>query len=124
VSTPLMSFKDKYTVTGSALGALGASMVAAVASLCCVGPAVLAAIGASGAVAAASLAPYRPYFLIAAFALLGWGFWRSYWPRPAVDGAVCRTAPGRRVRLTLWISLGVTLMATVLPFFVPMLEAK
>jgi mercuric ion transport protein len=79
-------------------------------------------MGASGAVAAASLAPFLPYFLVAAFALLGWGFWRSYRPRPAVDGAVCRTSAGRRVRLTLWVSLGVTLLASVVPLFVPLLE--
>jgi len=75
-------------------------------------------IGAGGAVAAARLAPYRPYFLGASFALLGFGFLRSYRPRPAREGSVCSVRTGRRVRATLWISLIVTVVAGVLPIFV------
>jgi mercuric ion transport protein len=113
----------RYAVAGTALGAIGASLVAAAASLCCVGPAVIAVLGASGAVAAAGFAPYRPYLLVFAFALLGSGFWRSYRPR-VIEGATCAPAVGRWGRLTLWISLSVTLLAALLPFFVPMLEVN
>ena len=115
--------RARYAVMGSALGAIGASLVAVAASLCCVGPAVVALLGAGGAVVAAGFAPYRPYLLVLSFALLGWGFWRSYRPR-VIDGAVCRPAAGRWVRLTLWFSLAVTLLAVMLPVFVPMLEVN
>jgi mercuric ion transport protein len=118
-----MGHGARYAVAGTALGAIGASLVAAAASLCCVGPAVVAVLGASGAVAAAGFVPYRPYLLGLAFALLGWGFWRSYRPR-VVEGATCAPAAGRWVRLTLWISLVVTLLATVLPVLVPILEVN
>ena len=113
-----MEEKDKVAVAGSALGALGAAVVAIFASLCCVGPAVIAVIGAGGAVAAAGLAPYRPYFLGASFALLGYGFWRSYRPRKSADGAVCNISTGRKVRAVLWFSFAVTALSLALPFFV------
>jgi len=119
MTTRTLDEKDKYAVTGSALGAVGSAAVAIFASLCCAGPAVVAVLGASGAVAAAGLVPYRPYFLAAAFSLLSIGFWRSYWPRRVATGAACRVSTGRRVRAALWISLAVTLVATLLPFFVP-----
>jgi len=112
-----LSDRDKYAVTGSALGALGSSAVALLASLCCVGPAVVAIIGVGGAVAAARLEPYRPYFLAASFTLLGIGFWRSYWPRSAAAGAACSVRAGRTVRTVLWTSLAVTTFSTVVPFF-------
>jgi len=123
MSRQTMSRGTRYAVAGTALGAVGASLLAAAASLCCVGPAVIAVLGASGAVAAAGFAPYRPYLLVCAFALLGWGFWRSYRTR-VIEGARCPAAAGRWVRLTLWLSLAVTLLASVLPLFVPMLEVN
>ena len=123
MSGQTMNRGARYAVAGTALGAMGASLVAAAASLCCVGPAVIAVLGASGAVAAAGFAPYRPYLLVCAFALLGWGFWRSYRPR-VIEGATCAPTAARWVRLTLWLSLSVTLLAAVLPFFVPMLEVN
>ena len=119
MTTRTLDEKDKHAVTGSALGALGSAAVAMFASLCCAGPAVVAVIGAGGAIAAAGLVPYRPYFLAASFALLGIGFWRSYWPRRVASGAACSVSTGGRVRAALWISLAVTLVATVLAFFVP-----
>jgi len=61
MTTRTLDEKDKYAVTGSALGAVGSAAVAIFASLCCAGPAVVAVLGAGGAVAAAGLVPYRPY---------------------------------------------------------------
>jgi len=118
MTTRTLDEKDKYAVTGSALGALGSAAVAIVASLCCAGPAVIAILGAGGALVAAGLAPYRPWFLGASSALLGVGFWRSYWPRRSPSGAACSISTGRKVRAVLWISLAVTAAAAVLPFFV------
>ena len=117
MATRALDERDKYAVTGSALGALGSAALAILATLCCAGPAVIAVIGASGAVAAAALVPYRPYFLGAAFVLLGIGFWRSYWPGRSPSGAACSVKTGRKVRATLWISLVATIAAAVLSFF-------
>src|SRR5438128_11150454 len=119
MATRTLDERDKYAVTGSALGALGTAAVAIFASLCCAGPAVVAVLGAGGAVAAAGLVPYRPYFLAASFALLGIGFWRTYWPHRSPSGASCSVNTGRRVRAALWGWLAVTLVAAVLPLFLP-----
>ncbi len=118
MTTRAMDEKDKYAVAGSALGAIGSAAVAILASLCCAGPAVIAVLGASGAVAAAGIAPYRPYFLDASAILLGIGFWRSYWPRRSASGVACSVSTGHKVRATLWISLAVTVLVTVLPFLI------
>ena len=118
MATRTLDERDKYAVTGSALGALGTAAVAIFASLCCAGPAVVAILGAGGAVAAAGLVPYRPYFLGASSVLLGVGFWRSYWPRRSPSGAACSISTGRKVRTALWTSLAITVIAAVLPFFV------
>ena len=120
--TEILRAKEKYTVVGSAIGAAGAATVAALGSLCCVGPAVIAVLGASGAVAAASLAPFRPYLLAGSFALLGLGFWRVYRPRRGPDGAACRIETGRGVRAMLWIALITTAIAAVLPFLASLVE--
>src|SRR5262249_41326855 len=93
MSEQTMNRGARYAVAGTALGAVGASLVAAAASLCCVGPAVVAVLGASGAVAAAGFAPYRPYLLVFAFALLGWGFLRSSRPW-VIEGATCAPTTG------------------------------
>jgi mercuric ion transport protein len=111
-----MNEKDKYIATGSALGAVGAAGVATIASLCCAGPSVVALLGASGAVAAAGLAPYRPYFLLGAFALLGFSFWRSYRPVRAESGS-CSIRSGKAVRTVLWLSLATTIVSVLVPMW-------
>jgi mercuric ion transport protein len=116
MASEIMNAKDKYIATGSALGAVGAAGVATLASLCCAGPAVVALLGVSGAVAAAGLAPYRPYFLIGAVALLGFGFWRSYRPVKASGGS-CSIRTGRAVRTVLWLSLLTTIVSVLVPLW-------
>jgi len=118
MTTRALEEKDKVAVAGSAIGALGAALIAMLASLCCVGPALVAVIGAAGAVAAARLEPYRPYFLAASLAMLGYGFWRSYRPRAGGAGAACKVRTGRTVRAVLWVSLVVTAVSFVVPFVV------
>jgi mercuric ion transport protein len=107
--------KGGYVVATGALGAAGTAGVAVLSSLCCAGPAVLAVLGTSGALAAAELAPYRPYFLAAAFVMLGFAFWRAY--RPVPSGAACPVRTGRAVRGILWGALAVTAGAAILPFW-------
>lgn len=59
------------------------------ASSCCLLPMLLVAAGLGGAWVGTltSLAPYQPLFLIAGFAVVGWGLWRARRARRA------RTAP-------------------------------
>ena len=72
MTTRTLDEKDKYAVTGSALGAVGSAAVAIFASL-----------------------------------------------HRSPSGAACSVSTGCRVRAALWVSLAVTLVAAVLPFFVP-----
>jgi YHS domain-containing protein len=61
------------------------------------------------------LEPFRWYLLGGAFLFLAIAFWRTYRPEPS-GGASCRIATGRFAKLTLWASLGMTLLSTLLPF--------
>jgi len=111
----MRSSRDTLVVTTTSVGALGGAIGAGLSTLCCAGPAVLAAIGAGGAVVGMKLEPFRWYLLGGAFLLLGLAFWRSYAPVKA-DGGACVTRTGRVARLTLWTSLGMTVLSAVLPF--------
>jgi mercuric ion transport protein len=104
-------------VVGTSLAGLGAAATAALASLCCVGPAVVSIVGVSGAVAPAGLKPYRPFLILGSMALLGVAFWLTYQPRTAAgQGAVtCPTRAGRMSRRIVWIAAVVWLGAILLP---------
>jgi MerT mercuric transport protein len=99
----------------AAAGALSA-VVAAVAGLCCVGPAVIAVLGVGGVVAAAGLKPYRAPLLALSFVLLAAAFWRTYRPRVAATGVSCRIAVGRATWIGLWVAAVVWWTALVLYF--------
>lgn len=99
----------------AAAGALSA-LVAAIAGLCCVGPAVIAILGVGGVVAAAGLKPYRAPLLAVSFVLLATAFWRTYRPRVAGTGVSCLIAVGRATRIGLWIAAVVWWTALVLYF--------
>ena len=78
--------------------ALGSTVAAFVASLCCLGPLILGGVGL-GAVMVATFAPLRPYFLALSGVLLASGFYFVYRkPRveQACEGQVC--APDSRTR--------------------------
>ena len=78
--------------------AIGSTLAAFVASLCCLGPLILGGVGLSAALVA-TFAPLRPYFLALSGALLALGFYFVYRkPRPAeaCPGEVC--APQSRTR--------------------------
>lgn len=110
-----MKRADKGIAVGSAIGATGAAATAALATLCCAGPAVVAIIGAGGALTAARLEPYRPLFLTAAVVLLGLGFWRAY--RPSPRGGACPVRTGRVVRAILWVAAAITVASAIAPRF-------
>ena len=78
--------------------ALGSTVAAFVASLCCLGPLILGGVGL-GAAMVATFAPLRPYFLALSAVLLALGFYFVYRKPRAVqacEGEVC--APDSRTR--------------------------
>lgn len=70
----------------SSLGTIIASLLALSIS-CCLGPAIFAIFGVSvGFLYKLSVfEPYRPYFLGAAAAMLGFSFWKLYLKKPDCD---------------------------------------
>lgn len=107
--------KERILVVGSALGSAGAALVALLAGFCCAGPAILAALGLGGALAGASLTSYRPYLLIAAAVMLGFGFWRVYRPRRDCVAGPCPGGVGRAARISLWCAALITGLSLILP---------
>ena len=78
------------------------------ASSCCLLPLALVSLGISGAWIGqlTALSPYQPYFLIAALALLGAGFWQAYWRKPEVclPNSMCaKPRSGPITKSVLWI---------------------
>ena len=88
--------------------AAGGLIGGVLASSCCVLPLALVSLGISGAWIGqlTALSPYQPYFLIAALALLGAGFWQAYWRKPevCVPNSVCaKPRSGAVAKSVLWI---------------------
>lgn len=103
---------QKLAVTGGILGAVAASS-------CCMAPLALFSLGVSGAWIGnlTRLAPYQPYFIAAALACLGYGYWLVRRSRRAAcaDGSVCvRPLPNRAVMAGL--ILAAVLVAASLAF--------
>jgi len=89
-------------------------MIAAIgAGLCCAGPLVLLLLGVSGSWIGnlTLLEPYRPFFILAVFALFGFAGWKVY--RPVEDcepGTVCAVPEVRKRRqLIFWLATLVAL---------------
>ena len=88
--------------------AAGGLIGGVLASSCCVLPLAFVSLGISGAWIGqlTALSPYQPYFLIAALALLGAGFWQAYWRKPEVclPNSVCsEPLSGAVAKSVLWI---------------------
>lgn len=79
--------KDHAEHVGAATIGTGAALTAAVASACCVGPALgplfLAIFGASGLAAVAGLRPYAPIVFLVSAAMLAFAY-RGVFFRPKV----------------------------------------
>ena len=103
-----------------------AGLAAAIgASSCCVLPLVLFALGVSGAWIGnvTVLAPYQPYFIVAAVAFLGVGFFRVYRrPRTAcAEGETCaRPGSTRLVKIALWAASVLVAIAVAFPYVAPL----
>ena len=90
------------------LFAVGGLVGALLASSCCVLPFLFVSLGVSGAWIGqlTALSPYQPYFLGAALALLGAGFWQAFRHKPEVclPGTLCeKPQSGPVTRSILWI---------------------
>ncbi len=88
--------------------ALGSTVAAFVASLCCLGPLILGSVGL-GAAMLGTFAPLRPYFLAVSAALLASGFYFVYRKPRAVqacEGEVCASdsRTRRMARPLLWLA--------------------
>ena len=101
--------------------ALGSTVAAFVASLCCLGPLILGGVGL-GAAMVATFAPLRPYFLALSAVLLASGFYFVYHkPRvvQACEGEVC--APQSRTRRMakplLWLATAAVLALAFFPSY-------
>ena len=101
--------------------ALGSTLAAFVASLCCLGPLVLGGIGL-GAALMATFAPLRPYFLGVRAVLLALGFYFVY-RRPkgseACEGEVCtpRSQVRRWANPILWLATIVVAALALFPLY-------
>ena len=104
--------------------AIGSSLAAFVASLCCLGPLLLGSAGL-GAALVATFAPLRPYFLALSGVLLAAGFYFVY-RKPkaaeACEGEVC--APQSRTRRVAKPLLWLTAVAVLALAFFPSYGAR
>jgi hypothetical protein len=80
---------------------------------------VVAVLGASGAAWAAGLKPYSPYILAGSLALLLYGMWTVYRPRPACGPEGCPAGAGRGTKVVLWVAVAMWALATLLNLFLP-----
>lgn len=101
--------------TSLVMGA-GALVAGALASLCCVGPALLGVIGLGTLGAAGALEAYRPFLLAGTFVLLGSAFYFVYRKHEVrcADGSCRREDAGRGIKAGLW---GVTALAMGAAFY-------
>lgn len=107
------SARDAMITASAATSGVGGAVLAALAGLCCAGPATVALLGAGGALFAATLAPYKPLLLIASLAAISFGFWYAYGRRAIIGGVSCRVRMGRVTRLVLWASAAIWVAAAI-----------
>lgn len=75
------------------VASIGGAVAAAFASsICCLGPLLFAALGLGGAGLLVRLEAYRPYLAAFTLALLGAGFYLTYW-RPGLAPPAASAAP-------------------------------
>lgn len=116
--------QQPYGTLGAAAAGAGSALVAVLASSCCVpviAPLIVAVLGASGAAWAAGLKPYSPYLLLGSLALLLFGLWTVYRPRPACSSEGCPSGAGRGVKAMLWVAMAIWTLAALLNLFLPRL---
>lgn len=107
--------------------AAGSVVSAVVASACCWVPLLLLGFGVSAASVSATFEQVRPFFLLAAAALLAAGFYLTYFRKEAcAPGSVCAAPgpkPGRFNRVMLWVATALVLAFALFPNYVGFLLA-
>ena len=91
---------------------MGTIALAALASSCCIGPAIFVVFGTSVGFLGnfAFLGPLRPYFLGAAFLMLGYSFWKLYLKK--LDCNCDEDIRSRRAaRVVLWLGFSALVFA-------------
>lgn len=110
-----------------ALAAAGSVAAAVASSACCWLPLLLLSFGASAAGATAFFERWRPHFAVAAFALLGLGFYLAYFRKSVCKDGCCDARALRRLRFTratLWVSAVIVIAFVSFPKYVgALLEA-
>jgi len=104
----------------AALAVAGGIAAAVGSALCCAGPLVAVFLGLSGAGLAATFAPMRPYFVAAALAGLGTGFYllRREERNACEPGKLCASpAVRRRLKRFLWIGTAIALPLLTFPWW-------
>ncbi len=93
-----------------AIAAGGSVLAAVLSSACCWLPLVLIAFGVSAAGVAGFFEAYRPYFLVGAVVMLGFGFYFVYFRQEKCAPESACAAPNRRMRTfsrgMLWAAAG------------------
>ena len=105
--------------------AIGSVIAAVAASSCCMLPLALFTLGASGAWIGTlvRLAPFQPYFIAAAVACLGSGYWLVYRSGSIACNQACHTsAAGRFVKGALVLSTVLIALALGFKLFIPLLD--
>jgi mercuric ion transport protein len=111
--------RERLLVAGGLLGALAASS-------CCIVPLVLFSLGVSGAWIGnlTALTPYKPLFVAATVAILGYGFYHVHRkPKQAcAEAAACaRPLPNLVVKLGLWTAAVLVVAAIAFDYVAPLL---
>lgn len=94
------------------VSSMGTVLASLLATSCCVGPAIFVIFGTSIGFLSklAFLSILRPYFLGAAFLMLGYSFWKLYMEKP--DCSCPEDLRPRRIaRVIFWIGFGALVFA-------------
>ncbi|HEX5184987.1 MAG TPA: mercuric transporter MerT family protein [Allosphingosinicella sp.] len=115
---PNSNRRDRWLAAGGVVGAV-------LASTCCIVPLLLVTIGVSGAWIGnlTALEPYSIYFMIAAVAFVGLGFWHVYFRRSpdCVDGSYCAQPQSRRTtKIALWAAALLLLLNATMGWWAPL----
>lgn len=102
---------ERKEVLASTGGAISLSALASFVSLCCIGPWSVALLGVTGAVTMARWAFVRPYVLVLAVILLGWGFWRIYGPSKVCEKDKCSRRSSILLQVVLWSASVMVILA-------------
>lgn len=119
--------EPRNTVGARTAAAVGGLLTAFAAASCCLLPVVLFLLGAGGAWIGTlvRLAPLQPYFIAAAIACLGVGYWLAYRSRAAcVDRGTC-SAPlaDQFIKIVLGLATVLVVLAIGFNFVVPLLSS-